>query len=260
MVSPKSFHDLAELLNDRYRRYAQPFFIEGDPISIPHRFTCKPDVEISALLTSTFAWGSRKSIVNSATRLMEIMDWKPYEFTLNFSKREENRLKGFVHRTFSSANAVEFCYVLKDIYTNHGGLENVFAQGFRKSNSVEGAIAAYRNFFVQHEVSPGTLRHVPNISRGAAAKRINMFLRWMVRPQKEGVDFGLWHHIPTSKLLIPLDLHTGRVARRLGLLSRKQDDFRAVLELTESLTAFDASDPVKYDYALFGMGIHEHIK
>lgn len=260
MDSPKSFHDLAALLNDRYRRYAQPFFIEGDPISIPHRFTNKPDIEISALLISTFAWGSRKSIVNSATRLMEIMDWKPYEFIMNFSKREENRLKGFVHRTFSSANAVEFCYVLRDIYANHGGLENVFAQGFCKSNSVEGAIATYRNFFVQYEVSTGTLRHVPNISRGAAAKRINMFLRWMVRPNKEGVDFGLWNQIPTSKLLMPLDLHTGRVARRLGLLSRKQDDFRAVVELTESLKAFDASDPVKYDYALFGMGIHEHIK
>lgn len=257
MPIPKSFTELADLLNDRYSRYASPAFIDGDPIQIPHSFSIKEDIEISALFAATFAWGSRKSIVNSACKLMAVMGNSPYEFVVNFSKADEYRLQGFVHRTFNSVDAVQFIYVLRHIYTNLGGLETVFAEGYRKQQSIYSAIRAYRHVFVDYEVSAHTLRHVPNVTAGAAAKRINMFLRWMVRPAAEGVDFGLWRSIPTDALLMPLDLHTGRVARKLGLLKRKNDDFKAVAELTEALRQFDSADPVKYDYALFGMGLHE---
>lgn len=257
MLTPRSFAELADLLNNRYRRYACPAFIIGDPIQVPHGFSDKHDIEISALFAATFAWGSRKSIVNSARRLMDIMGNEPYQFVVNFSKADEYRLQGFVHRTFSAADAVQFMYVLRHIYRHLGGLEQVFAAGYRKNQSVSGAIQAYRDVFVSCEVPTHTLRHVPNVAAGAAAKRINMFLRWMVRPATEGVDFGIWSAIPTSALLIPLDLHTGRVARKLGLLQRKNDDFKAVIELTEALRQFDSADPVKYDYALFGLGLHE---
>jgi uncharacterized protein (TIGR02757 family) len=257
MPTPRSFAELADLLNNRYKRYACPAFIDGDPIQVPHGFKGKHDIEISALLAATFAWGSRKSIVNSARRLMDIMGNEPSQFVVNFSKADEYRLQGFVHRTFSAADAVQFMYVLRHIYRHLGGLEQVFAAGYRKNQSVSGAIQAYRDVFVSCEVPTHTLRHVPNVAAGAAAKRINMFLRWMVRPATEGVDFGIWSAIPTSALLIPLDLHTGRVARKLGLLQRKNDDFKAVIELTEALRQFDSADPVKYDYALFGLGLHE---
>lgn len=257
MCAPRSFAELADLLNDRYRRYACPAFISGDPIQVPHVFSDKNDIEISALFAATFAWGSRKSIVNSARKLMGIMGNKPYGFVVNFSKADEHRLRGFVHRTFSTADAIQFVYVLRHIYNHLGGLEQVFADGYSEQQSVYGAIQAYRNVFMECEVPARTLRHVPNVAAGAAAKRINMFLRWMIRPATEGVDFGLWSSIPISALLIPLDLHTGRVARKLGLLQRKNDDFKAVIKLTEALRQFDSADPVKYDYALFGLGLHE---
>jgi len=257
MLTPRSFAELADLLNNRYRRYACPAFIIGDPIQVPHGFSDKHDIEISALFAATFAWGSRKSIVNSASKLMGIMGNKPYEFVVNFSKADEHALQGFVHRTFSSADAIEFVYVLRHIYTHLGGLEQVFAKGYRQQQSVHDAIQAYRNVFMECEVPARTLRHVPNVAAGAAAKRINMFLRWMIRPATEGVDFGIWSTIPTSALLMPLDLHTGRVARKLGILQRAQDDFKAVVELTDALRQFDPADPVKYDYALFGLGLHE---
>ncbi len=260
MLLPDSFEKLADLLNNRYHRYARKAFIDGDPIQVPHSFSNKEDIEISALFAATFAWGSRKSIVNSATRLMDIMEWQPYRFVTNFSPSDENRLKGFVHRTFNHADAVGFIRVLQSLYTEGKGLEGVFAKGYSQSGKVCGAIAAYRNAFIEHEVSTRTLRHVPNVDRDAAAKRINMFLRWMVRPSTEGVDFGLWKSIPTADLLIPLDLHTGRVARRLGLLQLQQNNLRAVLELTSELKRFDTNDPVKYDYALFGLGMHEFVK
>lgn len=257
MYMPESFEQLADLLNDRYRRYACPAFIDDDPIQVAHRFSSKNDIEIAALFASTFAWGSRKSIINSANRLMEIMGQKPFEFVTNFTKSDEQRLAGFVHRTFSATDAIEFMYVLRHIYTQMGGLQKVFTDGYTAENTISGAIRAYRNVFISCEVPARTLRHVPNVDKGAAAKRINMFLRWMVRTSTEGVDFGLWDSIPTSALLMPLDLHTGRVGRRLGLLNRKADDFKAVVELTNSLKQFDSNDPVKYDYALFGLGIHE---
>ncbi|HQI89492.1 MAG TPA: TIGR02757 family protein [Tenuifilum sp.] len=257
MLTPRSFAELADLLNNRYRRYACPAFIIGDPIQVPHGFSDKHDIEISALFAATFAWGSRKSIVNSASKLMGIMGNKPYEFVVNFSKADEHALQGFVHRTFSSADAIEFVYVLRHIYAHLGGLEQVFAKGYGQQQSVHGAIQAYRNVFMECEVPARTLRHVPNVAAGAAAKRINMFLRWMIRPATEGVDFGIWRTIPTSALLMPLDIHTGRVARKLGILQRAQDDFKAVIELTDALRQFDPADPVKYDYALFGLGLHE---
>lgn len=257
MLLPNSFEELAELLSNRYKRYANSAFIQADPIQIPHSFSAIPDIEISALLTSTFAWGSRVSIIKSAKRLMDIMGQKPYEFVTNFSKADEPKLKGFVHRTFSAADAVAFIYTLQHVYLNLGGLRQVFAHGYQKHHSVYGAIQAYRDVFTNYKAPNRTLRHVPNVAKGAAAKRINMFLRWMVRPATEGVDFGIWDAIPKSDLLIPLDLHTGRVSRRLGILQRKQDDFRAVVELTQALKQIDPSDPVKFDYALFGMGLYE---
>jgi len=259
MKLPQNRVELAELLNDRYHRYAGASFLSDDPILIPHRFTKTEDIEISALLTATIAWGTRKSIIGSMNKLIAIMDSSPFEFVVNFSKKDEKRLNGFTHRTFNSSDCIAFIRSLQRIYTDGGGLKAIFTNGFRQTGTAKQALTAFRLRLVHEDITGHALKHVPNVESGSAAKRLNMFLRWMVRPPKEGIDFGLWSEIPTSALLIPLDVHSGRVARTLGLLDRGQNDFRAVEELTETLRSFDVDDPVKYDFALFGMGIHSEI-
>lgn len=257
MDSKLDKNQLKEFLDEKYRQYANSRFIEDDPIQFPHRFTRKEDIEIVGLLTATISWGNRKMINNSMERLLQKMGESPYEFVVNFSKKDETRLKGFVHRTFNEFDCIDYIKVLNKIYTQGTGLEYLFAQGYKSDNSIKSAIAQFRIAFEEYSTKDHTLKHVPNVMQGSACKRINMFLRWMVRPSTERVDFGIWKSIPTSILMMPLDTHSGRVARALGLLNRKQDDWNAVDELTLVLLGFDMDDPVKYDYALFGLGVNE---
>jgi len=250
-------YQLKDFLEEKYRFYANPKFIENDPIQIPHRYSKKEDIEIAALLSSTLAWGNRKMIIYNIDRLLSKFGDSPYEFVVNFSKKDESHFKGFVHRTFNDNDCIHYIKVLSQIYKSTGGLEKVFSDGYKVENTVKGAIANYRAKFVEINTSSHTLKHVSNVEKDSAAKRLNMFLRWMVRPASEGVDFGLWKNIPTSALMMPLDTHSGRVARALGLLNRNQNDWKAVEELTSNLQEFDNDDPVKYDFALFGLGVNE---
>lgn len=246
---------LKEFLEQKYREYNCERFIESDPISIPHLFSKKEDIEISAFLSATIAWGQRPTIIRNAQKLMSMMDKNPYDFILNGSAREFKKLDSFVHRTFNATDCHYFIRALSEIYQSHGGLEKVFTDGFYIDLTVKTAIVHFRKIFLSFDPLERTTKHVANPLAGSSAKRINMFLRWMVR--KPGVDFGLWTSIPTSALMMPIDVHSGNVARMLGLLQRKQNDWMAVEELTQQLCIFDPTDPVKYDFALFGLGIFE---
>ncbi|MEQ9064358.1 MAG: TIGR02757 family protein [Vicingaceae bacterium] len=242
---------LKALLDEQFQLFNQIDFIENDPISIPHLFTKKEDIEISGFITASISWGNRKSILNSARKILEKMELSPHEFILNHSEKDLKPFKGFVHRTFNEVDMVSFIHSLKRIYENSEGLEGMFNGG----NTLTEKLAQFpQNFFV-HEVPKRSRKHIANIAKGSAAKRINMFLRWMVRNDDHGVDFGLWKTISPSELFMPLDVHSGRIARKLGLLERKQDDWKAVQLLTGELRKFDRKDPVKYDFALFGMGM-----
>ncbi|BDX37160.1 TIGR02757 family protein [Tenuifilaceae bacterium CYCD] len=259
MILPQSKTELQELLDSRYKRYANKFFLVDDPIQIPHRFNKMEDIEIVGMLTATIAWGNRKSILNSMVRLLTAMNNNPYEFVINYKSSDKKYLKGFVHRTFNADDCAAFIQVLNSIYSEQGGLRRVFVDAYNQSQSVADSINAFRDCFVKADIPSRTLKHTPNINNGSAAKRLNMYLRWLVRPSFEGVDFGLWTEIPTSALLIPLDVHSGRVARSLGLLQRQQNDFKAVEELTSELRQFDSNDPIKFDFALFGMGVNGEV-
>lgn len=248
---------LKEFLEEKYRLYANPKFLEDDPIQIPHRYSCKEDIEISGLLTSTLAWGTRKMIIYNIDRLLSKFGDSPHEFILNYSKKDDYRFKGFVHRTFNENDCISYIRVLSNIYNHEGGLEKVFTHGYNSSLTIKNSIDSLRQKFINFDTPTHTLKHVPNVLNGSAAKRINMYLRWMIRPSIEGVDFGIWKSIPSSALMMPLDTHSGRVARYLGLLNRNQNDWRAVDELTVHLKDFDDVDPVKYDFALFGLGAYE---
>lgn len=249
--------ELKEFLEEKYKLYANPKFVKDDPIQIPHRYSKKEDIEISGLLTSTIAWGNRKMIIYNADRLLRKMGESPYEFVLNFDENDHHLFNNFVHRTFNQLDCINYIEVLKRIYVDKAGLEHVFTRGFERDHSVKSAIDKFRSMFIKYDANEHTLKHVPNVYNGSAAKRINMFLRWMVRPSIEGVDFGIWKKIPSSALMMPLDTHSGRVARSLGILSRNQNDWKSVEELTVLLREFDSNDPVKYDYALFGLGVFE---
>lgn len=256
MNLPSSFQEYRELLDDRYRKYAHKLFVNNDPIQIPHRFRKPQDIEISGILAATIAWGNRKSIINSMDKLLHMLGNSPHEFVINFKPSDTKFFKGFVHRTFNEDDAIAFITVLNNIYTEKGGLKKVFVDAFNRENDIKTAINGFRKLFCQSHIPQRTLKHVPNVTAGSAAKRLNMFLRWMVRPNTEGIDFGIWNGIPTSALLIPLDVHSARVSRTLGLLNRAQNDMKAVEELTAELKRFDPIDPVKYDFALFGMGVY----
>lgn len=250
-------YQLKDFLEEKYRFYANPKFIEDDPIQIPHRYAKKEDIEIAALLASTLAWGNRKMIIYNIDRLLSKFGDSPFEFVVNYSKKDDDRFKGFVHRTFNDNDCIHYIRALSQIYKSTGGLEKVFTDGYKAENTAKGAIANYRATFVDINTSSHALKHVSNVEKGSAAKRLNMFLRWMVRPSNDGVDFGIWKTIPTSALMMPLDTHSGRVARALGLLNRNQNDWKSVEELTGNLREFDINDPVKYDFALFGLGVNE---
>ncbi|MFP2994872.1 TIGR02757 family protein [Spongiivirga sp. MCCC 1A20706] len=248
--------ELKDFLNEKASFYEHPKFIEDDPIQIPHQFTVKEDIEIAAFLTATIAWGNRKSIINNAKRLMDLMDNSPYNFILNHEEDELDSLKSFVHRTFNGDDLIQFIRSLKHIYTNYDGLEAVFGNQ-ENGVTLQHRIHYLKTIFFDIPHLERTKKHVSDPERGSAAKRINMFLRWMIRPNDSGVDFGLWKEISPALLSCPLDVHSGNVARKLGLLKRKQNDAKALLELDQSLRKMDADDPVKYDFALFGLGVFE---
>jgi len=252
----EQIRNVAELLEEKFDQYNCLKFIETDPISVPHRYKTKEDREIAGFLAATIAWGQRKSIVQSAQKLMLLMDDAPYDFVMNFREKDLKRFEGFVHRTFNYTDITVFLYSLKNIFQTHGDIEKVFANGI-KMGGMDHAIAHFRNVFFEVPHPLRTRKHVSNPLQGSSAKRINMFLRWMIRKDGRGVDFGIWESIRPDQLICPLDVHSGRVARRLGLLKRKQDDWKAATELTENLRLFDPNDPVKYDFALFGLGVFE---
>ncbi|GAA3625894.1 TIGR02757 family protein [Flavivirga jejuensis] len=248
--------DLKDFLDAKVIQYNNPKFIESDPIQIPHQFSKKEDIEISGFLTATIAWGNRKSIINNAKRLMELLDNSPYDFILNHSETDLEKLSPFVHRTFNGHDCIQFIKSLKHIYKNHNGQESVFSKHI-KTESLQVSISKFKLAFFEIEHLQRTQKHVSDPLKNSAAKRINMFLRWMARNDNAGVDFGIWKSLPPSKLSCPLDVHSGNVARKLGLLQRKQNDAKALLELDTALRELDANDPVKYDFALFGLGVFE---
>lgn len=245
-----------ELLEVKAGFYNRPSFIEDDPISVPHRFRKKEDIEISGFLTAAISWGNRKSIIRNAIRLMELMDHSPHEFVMHARPPDSKPLLKFVHRTFNSGDCLFFIESLRKIYRQDGGLEILFSE-MNRSGAAK-TISNFRQRFLESAHLPRSEKHLANPEKGSAAKRINMFLRWMVRHDHQGVDFGIWPSVSPATLICPLDLHSGRVARDLGLLSRRQNDWQAAMELTASLREFDPFDPVKYDFALFGMGIFEY--
>lgn len=251
-----SLSGLRHFLEDRYSRYCSLKFIETDPIQVPHSFTKKEDIEIAGFLTATIAWGQRKSIIFNAQRLMKLMDYAPYDFTMNAGAQDFKALETFVHRTFQPDDCLFFISSLRHVYQNYGGLQTIFENGYFNTESISGTLMHIRQIFLESPHLPRSEKHISNVATGAAAKRLNMFLRWMVRGN-DGIDFGLWNHIPVSVLKIPLDVHTGNVSRKLGLLCRKANDWQAVEELTKNLCKFDPQDPVKYDFALFGLGVFE---
>ncbi|KPL08969.1 MAG: hypothetical protein AMS26_23480 [Bacteroides sp. SM23_62] len=247
-----------QLLEEKVRMYNRTEFIRADPIQVPHQFDRRENIEIAAFLTATIAWGRRDTIIRNALDLMSRMDHDPYAFLMNLTSDDLNVFSGFRHRTFNEQDCRFFIQSLHEIYKNKGGLYRVFLEGYSGKRSVMHAILGFRDIFLGIKHSPRTEKHLADPLTGSAAKRLNMFLRWMIRQDANGVDFGIWEKISPADLYIPLDIHTGNVARKLGLLKRNQNDWKAVEELTGVLRAFDPSDPVKYDFALFGLGIFEN--
>lgn len=303
--------DLKDFLDDCVERYNRPAFIETDPIRIPHQFSKLQDIEIMGFWTAVLAWGQRKTILNSAQRLVELMDGAPHDFILHHTELDRKKLLSFKHRTFQATDTFYFLEFFQQYYRQHHSLENAFtmdgehieipSNGETKyqvlspakprrimgpdishtppitthqvpntnypilttnyqlpNNTIEPALLAFHRLFFSLPDAPArTRKHIPTPARKSTCKRLNMFLRWMVRQDDKGVDFGLWKKISPSQLLIPLDVHVDRIARRYGLLHREKSDWQAVLELTEALRQFDPEDPVKYDFALFGLGVLE---
>jgi len=251
-----NLEELKTFLDEKVNQFNQPAFIETDPIQVPKKFSEKENIEIAAFLTTTIAWGNRQAIIKNAFRLMAMMDNQPHDFILHASENEMVKLGEFVHRTFNGHDSIYFMRSLKNLYEKYGGLKPVFVEGFRQQNTIKSALKYFYKLFFELE-GERTRKHVSNVVKGASGKRLNMFLRWMVRNDIAGIDFGLWNEIPMSALMLPLDVHTGNVARKLGILKRKSNDWKAVEEVTEKLRTFDPTDPIKYDFALFGLGAFE---
>lgn len=248
--------ELKSFLDFKVQQYNTPRFIETDPIQIPHQFSKKEDIEIAGFLTATIAWGNRRSILNNAQKLMDLLDQNPYDFILNHQEKDLSGLENFVHRTFNGIDLQYFILALNNLYKNHGGIEEIF-KAFAAENSLQPAIHEFRKIFFELPHPSRTQKHVSDPLKNSAAKRINMFLRWMVRKDPAGVDFGIWESLNASQLSCPLDIHSGNVARKLRLLQRKANDAKALAELDASLRKLDPEDPVKYDFALFGLGVFE---
>ena len=254
MVIPKK--ELKSFLDLKVEMYNRNSFIASDPIQVPHQFSKKEDIEIAGFLSATIAWGNRIMIIRNAKKMMEIMDNSPFDFIINHSSKDLESITGFVHRTFNSYDLQYFIKSLQNIYQNHGGLECIL-KPLKGDINYQNSITEFKTIFfeLQHEVR--TEKHISNPLKNSAAKRIHMYLRWMVRKDTKGVDFGLWKTHSPAFLSCPLDVHSGNVARKLGILTRKQNDWKAVHELDTKLRSFDVKDPVKYDFALFGLGVFE---
>jgi uncharacterized protein (TIGR02757 family) len=240
-----------------YKQFNQPAFIENDPISIPHLFRKQQDIEIAGFFAAVFAWGQRKTIILKCTDLLQRMDHSPHEFITQYQESDLQKLVGFKHRTFNDTDLLYFVYFLHQWYTKNESLEQAFTKHLQpKDETIENGLNGFNAlFFGLSDVPQRTRKHIAAPIYKSACKRINMYLRWMVRKDNHGVDFGIWKTIKTSQLVCPLDLHSGRVARAFALLERTQDDWQAAIELTAALRKLDPKDPVKYDFALFGAGV-----
>ncbi len=252
----ETLNEIRSFLNEKVDRYNTPDFIELDPISIPHQFSEKEDIEISGFLASTIAWGNRKMILRNANKMMDLMGNSPYDFVMSHNEDQLERFDGFVHRTFNSLDFKFFIKSLKNIYENHGGMEAVFHK-YKTDTSLQPAIHEFKKVFFSIDHERRTQKHIGDPMKTSVAKKMNMMLRWFVRNDKRGVDFGIWNTISPSILSCPLDVHSGNISRKLGLITRKQNDGKALIELDNYLRAFDPNDPVKYDFALFGLGVYD---
>ncbi len=250
------FEVLKDFLDLKVEQYQTLEFIEKDPIRVAHQYTIKEDIEISGFLTSIISWGNRASIIKNAHTIMELMEHAPFDFICNHKSTDLKIFNGFVHRTFNSDDLKYFIQALQNIYLNYGGLEKLISS-YSATMPLQKALHHFKSSFFELPHLARTQKHLADPLKGSAAKRINMYLRWMVRPNDKGVDFGIWKHILPSQLSCPLDVHSGNTARKLGLLTRKQNDAKAVEELDNNLRLLDSKDPVKYDFALFGLSIFE---
>lgn len=252
-------NDLKILLDIKVDAYNQPFFISGDPVSIPHMFSKTEDIEIAGFFAAIFAWGNRTTIISKCRELMGLMDNAPHDFCMHAGKKELKGLFNFKHRTFNTTDLLYFIEFFRFHYSGNESLETAFTRWMKPSDeTIENALNGFRHYFFSLPDVPGrTKKHIASPDKNASCKRLSMFLRWMVRSDDKGVDFGIWKNISPAQLVCPLDLHVQRVAQKLGLLQRKQPDWKAVTELTENLRTLDAEDPVKYDFALFGLGVFE---
>ncbi len=252
--------ELKIFLDKKVNQYNHLSFIESDPVSIPHLFTKKQDIEIAGFFAAIFAWGNRTTIINKSKELMNLMNNEPYHFVMNCKSGDLKKLDGFKHRTFNSTDLLYFIEFFKFHYSKNDTLETAFTKFLKKKDeTVENALDGFYNYFFSlADVPDRTRKHIAAPQKKSSCKRLNMYLRWMVRKDKSGVDFGLWKNISPSQLIIPMDVHVARVARKMELFNRKQTDWQAALELTAQLRTFDQADPVKYDFALFGLGVTEH--
>lgn len=248
--------ELKSFLDYKVEQYNSPEFIKTDPVQIPHQFSKKEDIEIAGFLTATIAWGNRKSILNNASNLMELLEHSPFDFVMNHSENDLISLDNFVHRTFNGIDLKYFVQSLKNVYLEHKGLEAIFNK-YAEAKSLQMSIHQFKQLFFELPHPSRSQKHVSDPLKNSAAKRINMFLRWMIRNDAAGVDFGIWRSLSPAQLSCPLDVHSGNTARKLGLLKRKQNDGKALVELDTSLRKLDPVDPVKYDFALFGLGVFE---
>jgi uncharacterized protein (TIGR02757 family) len=251
---------LIKFLNDKVDLYNQPSFISNDPVCIPHLFSKKQDIEIAGFFAAVFAWGTRTTIINKSKELMHLFDNAPHQYCTQHTTSDLKKLQHFKHRTFNTADLLYFIEFFKYHYSKHSSLETAFTFGLKKTDlTIENGLDEfYKYFFSLEHIPDRTRKHISAPFKRSACKRINMYLRWMVRKDNNGVDFGLWKKISPAQLVCPLDVHVIRIARKLGLLTRKLNDWQAALELTDQLRILDKADPVKYDFALFGLGVTEH--
>ncbi len=252
-------NDLKQFLDSKVTLYNHPSFINADPICIPHLFSKKQDIEIAAFFASIFAWGNRTTIINKSKALMQLMDNSPYDFCLNTVPKSLKRLLGFKHRTFNETDLLYFIEFLQHHYNHFHSLEDAFSKWMNDDDeNIENALIGFQQYFFSlADIPSRTKKHIATPAKRSNCKRLNMFLRWMVRKDNAGVDLGIWNKIKPSQLICPVDVHVARVAKRLNILQRKQTDWQAALELTTYLKTLDANDPVKYDLALFGLGVIE---
>lgn len=253
-----NFEELRDFLNEKADVYNSFEFIQDDPIQIPHRFSLKQDIEIAGFLAATISWGNRKSIIKSAEKMLDMMGNSPYDFVKNYSENDLKSIEGkSIHRTFNGEDFVYFIRQFNRIYNENESLENLFLIKDAETNFYH-AIERFRKLFLNIE-KHRSHKHVSSPYKNSSSKRIIMFLRWMVRKDNRGVDFGIWENIDSKHLSIPLDVHTGNISRKLGLITRTQNDWKTVLELDDIIRKFDEKDPAKYDFALFGLGVTKEL-